>query len=232
MKKVDFWKLAVNSLFAGICIAFAACLFLYGMSISEQSALERAVCSLLFGFGLYFVIVNEYKLFTGMVASLPEMKPRDWYTLVVAYLFNTIGALIVSVLFFATGNAVSDAMVKYAATLTDTKLSNSLAGSFISSVFCGMMITFAVKSPQKAAAKGLSATLCVLFPVVLFVYLGLEHCIANQVYIFLRLFVDCAVDAGRLLLFALLTAAGNVVGGVIVPLAEKWLGKRDEVTGE
>ncbi len=206
-------------------------LFIFVRNVDIGTIGTRTSC-LLVVVRIRIVIVNEYKLFTGMVASLPEMKPRDWYTLVVAYLFNTVGALIVGVLFFAMGNAVSDAMVKYAATLTDTKLSNSLAGSFISSVFCGMMITFAVKSPQKAAVKGLSATLCVLFPVVLFVYLGLEHCIANQVYIFLRLFVDCAVDAGRLLLFALLTAAGNVVGGIIVPLAEKWLGRRDEVTGE
>ncbi len=221
MKEIGVKKLIIYSLFAGVCIAFAAFVYLYASSVSGSGAWEKAVCSLLFGFGLYFIIVMEYKLFTGMVPTLVDIKPSQWWTLVVCYAFNTLGIFILCLLVFLTDNAVSRAITERAVSVTQAKLSNGLFGSFISAVFCGNMITFAVKAHQNARLKGLSGTLCILFPVVLFVYLGFEHCIANQAYIFLAVLGKADMDITRLILFAALTALGNIVGGVMFPIGEK-----------
>ena len=222
MKASDIIKLIVYSVFAGICIAFAAVLYLYASALAAPGALEKAAGGLLFGFGLYFIIVMEYKLFTGMVAGLADMRPKEWFSLVVCYVFNTLGILAIVALFFAIDNNISRTVIEKAVSVTEGKLANNLFGSFISAVFCGMMITFAVKAHQPARNKGLSGTLCVLFPVLLFVYMGFEHCIANQAYIFLAVFGKANIDPSRLFVFALITALGNVAGGVIFPLLSKF----------
>ena len=117
---------------------------------------------------------------------------------------------------------MSEAVIGKAVTVVETKLSNNLFGSFLSAVLCGMMITFSVKSHQKARGKGLSGTLGVIFPILLFVYMGFEHCIANQAYIYLAILGKADVSVGRLLIFMLLTALGNVLGGMCIPFIKKF----------
>ncbi len=226
MKNNKWVSLIVNSIFAGVCIAFAAILYLYALTFTvQQSALERAVYGLLFGFGLYFIIVMEYKLFTGMVAGAVDMKPRDYVQLLVCYVFNTVGIVIIGLMLWCIQNGMSKAVIAKAVSVTEAKLSNNLLGSFFSAVFCGMMITFAVKSHQPARAKGLSGTLGIIFPVLVFVYMGFEHCIANQAYIFLAIIGGANISVGRLLLFMLITALGNVCGGITFPLFTKLIKK-------
>ena len=215
-------KLIVYSAFAGVCIGFAAILYLYGLSLAPVVGIwEKTIAGLLFGFGLYFVIVMEYKLFTGMVARLVDMKPKEWFQLVVCYVFNTLAILVLALLVWAMQNSVSEAVIGKAVSVTEGKLGGNLFGSFVSAMFCGMMITFAVTSHQRARGKGLSGTLGIIFPVLLFVYMGFEHCIANQAYIFLAVIGKANIEPLRLLLFAAITAAGNVVGGIIFPLLTK-----------
>ncbi len=221
MDKKGWIKLIVNSIFAGICIAFAGMLFLYSSSLALPGTWEKAVGGLFFGFGLFFIIVMEYKLFTGMVAGASDMKPKEWPQLIVCYVFNTLGILFICALAFFMDNGVTKAVMEKAQGVMQSKLSNTYVSAFISACFCGMMITFAVKSHQKARAKGLSGTLGILFPVLLFVYMGFEHCIANQTYIFLAIFNGAEIEAGRLLVFAIVTAFGNIVGGVFFPVIEK-----------
>ncbi len=222
MKTNKWISLIVNSVFAGICIAFAALLYLYAMTFTTSiSAVERAVYGLLFGFGLFFIIVMEYKLFTGMVAGLVDMNPKDYVQLAVCYLFNTVGVALIGLMLWAIQNGMSKAVIDKAVAVTESKLSNSLLGSFFSSVFCGIMITFAVKSHKNAAQKSLSGTLGIIFPVLLFVFMGFEHCIANQAYICLAIIGGAKIEVGRLLLFMLITALGNIVGGIAFPLLGK-----------
>ena len=221
MKSRDWLKLIVYSVFAGVCIAFSAILFLYASSLSDGKAVSKALCSIMFSFGLYFIIVMEYKLFTGMVAGLTDMKPSQWFTLVVCYVFNTVGIIIIVVMLKLFNNSVSNAVFDKAVSVMQGKLANSMLGSFFSAVCCGMMITFAVKANQKAVKKGLSGTLCILFPVLMFIFMGFEHSIADQVYIFLAVLGGPEMDLGRVLLFAITVAFGNVVGGIFFPLLRK-----------
>ena len=219
--KFNWMKLVVNSVLAGVCIAFAAMLYLYASVKSADDVLGRLACSTLFGFGLYFIIVMEYKLFTGMVAGLADMKPADWFQLVVCYVFNTLGILLVCALTKLVDNSIMNAIVVKGGAVAASKLANPLGGAFVSAIFCGVMITLAVKSNQVARAKGLNGTLGIIFPVILFIYLGLEHCIANQAYIFFAVLGGVELDFLQVFLFALVTALGNVVGGVAFPVLGK-----------
>ena len=218
--------LIINSLFAGAAIGFAAILYLYASTfISADSAWLRIIPALLFCFGLYFIIVMGYKLFTGMVAGIPDMKIKEYVFLPVCYVFNTVAIVILCALVFAINNGMSQAVIAKAVAVTEGKLANNLGGAFVSAIFCGMMITFAVKAPSFATAKSLSGTLCIIFPVMLFVYMGFEHCIANNAYIALALFGKANINAGRLIAFMVITALGNIVGGVTFPLLGKLIKK-------
>ena len=229
--KNNWLKLIVFSTFAGICIGFAAALYLYaltfsapmveGVAVKTPSLWEKTLSAALFGFGLFFIIAMEYNLFTGMVAGLADMPPRDYIRLVVCYAMNAVGVLVVCLLVLGMNNSVSKAVIERAAITIEGKLANTLLGAFFSSVMCGMMITFAVKSHARAKDKGLSATLGVIFPVLLFSFMGFEHCVANQAYIFLGLFGKADIDLWRLLAFALITAGGNIVGGIFFPILTK-----------
>ena len=219
-------SLIVNSMFAGVAIAFAAILYLYASTFVDGNNMWlRIIPALCFCFGLYFIIVMGYKLFTGMVAGLADMKVKEYVFLPVCYLFNTVAIVIICALVLAINNGMSNAVITKAVAVTEGKLANNMGGAFVSSIFCGMMITFAVKAPAFAREKGLSATLCILFPVMLFVYMGFEHCIANNAYIALALFGKANINAGRLIAFMVVTALGNVVGGVTFPLLRKLIKK-------
>ena len=227
--KNNWLKLIVFSTFAGICIGFAAALYLYALTFAPTPTLfEKTLGAALFGFGLFFIIAMEYNLFTGMVAGLADMPPKDYIRLVVCYALNAIGVLVVCLLVLGMNNPVSEAVIGRAKTMIESKLSNTLSGAFFSSVMCGMMITFAVKSHARAKEKGLSATLGVIFPVLLFSFMGFEHCVANQAYIFLGLFGKADIDLLRLLAFALITAVGNIVGGIFFPILTKLVAAKPE----
>ena len=231
MKGKEILKLSVYSIFAGICIAFSALLFLYASALSDNSAVSKTVCSLLFSFGLFFIIVMEYKLFTGMVAGLADMPVKQWFNLVICYVFNTVGILIIVVMFRFFRNQVANVVFEKAVTVMTGKLGSSMLGSFFSAVCCGMMITFAVKANGKAVKKGLSGTLCILFPVLMFIFMGFEHSIADQVYIFLAILGGEEMNAGRVVLFAVTVAFGNVVGGVFFPVLRK-IAERVKANGD
>lgn len=221
-------KLIINSIFAGACIAFAAFIFLYASTLVGDTAFEKVLPSLLFGFGLFFIIVMEYKLFTGMVAGVSDMKMKEWYTLIICYVFNTLAILLFCVLVYLTDSPVLNKVIERSVAVMEGKLANTLIGSFISACFCGIMITFAVKANQKARGKGLSGTLAIIFPVLMFVFMGFEHCIANQAYIFLSILGGAELDLVRVLLFALVTALGNIVGGVAFPLLDKLANRKKQ----
>lgn len=221
-------ELIVKSIFAGVCIAFAAMIFLYASSVSLDESISKAVCSLLFGFGLYFIIVMEYKLFTGMVAGLTDMKVKEYYTLIICYVFNTLGILVICVLLFLMNNPMSNAVISRAGAVMANKLKPGYGSAFISAIFCGMMITLAVKANRVAAGKGLAGALAIIFPVVMFVYLGFEHCIANQAYIFLAILGGEELSLGSVLAFAIITALGNILGGVCFPLMKKLFEKNPQ----
>jgi formate/nitrite transporter FocA (FNT family) len=69
-----------------------------------------------------------------------------------------------------------------------------------------------VKSVKFAPKKGLSATLGVVFPIVVFAFCGFDHSVANMMYFFYL-----GEVSWRAVGYILITILGNIIGGTALP---------------
>ena len=81
-----------------------------------------------------------------------------------------------------------------------------------SATLCGALITVSVKSVKFAPLKGVSATLGVIFPVIVFAFCGFDHSVANMMYFYYLGEISWEVVG-----YVLLCILGNIVGGVAFP---------------
>ena len=154
----------------------------------------------------------EMKLFTGMISQIPEMAPKSYWQLPVCFLFNMIGVIFTALL--VTYSPLAPTVVPVGQNLIAAKLNADLWGvkAFCSSILCGFLITLSVGSVKYATKKNLSTTIGVMFPIVVFAFCGFDHSVANTLYFFFLGF------SWKAAVYLLACIAGNIVGGVILPI--------------
>ncbi len=211
-KVTNLLKFCLNSVMSGVLLAMAGTAYLLCPLIDGS----KIIGSVMFCFGLYFIIVLNYKLFTGLVVKVPFLKANQWPSLPICFLFNGLGCLLAAGLFSLS--PLNDKLVAATQALMTTKLANSPLQVFCSAIFCGLCIAFAILGAQEAPKKSLSATLAILFPITIFVLCGFEHCVANLFYIFM----SKTVWSGTLVVFLLVDILGNFIGGIVAPYLKKW----------
>lgn len=209
----DTLNLILLSIMAGMTLSIAGFAYLKA---------DGLLGSILFSFGLFMIIIFGMKLYTGMVVDIPEMPLKNWWQLIVCFLFNSVGILISVAIIKLT--IIGDNLSFLAEIIVMKKLNGGLLSAFASSVLCGMLITLSVLSGRTAKTKSLSGTVGILFPVLMFVYLGLDHSVANQIYFFLAM-PELTLELAA---YVLLTVIGNAIGGVILPLVLKFGKSGDE----
>ncbi len=173
----------------------------------------KLIGGLLFSLGIFAIVVYEMRLFTGMVADIPKMGWKNSWRLPVCFLGNTIGVILVGII---AGDCFSGETVSaQAQSLMQTKLNaeNWALKALASSTLCGGLITLSVWSVKYAPKKGLSPTMGVMFPIVVFAFCGFDHSVANMLY-----FYFFGEISWRVVGYILLTVLGNIVGGVILPI--------------
>lgn len=173
----------------------------------------RLIGAALFTVGIYSIVMFEMKLFTGMVASIPKMGVKNMWQLPACFLGNIIGVGIVALL--AYFSPVKDYAVPQAQALMQGKLNAEFwyLRAFCSSILCGALITLSVWSVKYAPKKSLSASVGVIFPIIVFAFCGFDHSVANMLYIYYL-----SSWSWKIIPYCLLSIAGNIVGGVILPL--------------
>lgn len=173
----------------------------------------RLVGACLFSLGIYAIVTYGMKLFTGMVADIPKMGVQNMWKLPLCFLGNVIGVALVAILVFCS--PLSNAVVPTGSALIAAKLGadHSFLKAFCSAILCGWLITLSVWAPKYAPKKGLSASIEVLFPIVVFAFCGFDHSVANMLYFFFL--GECS---WRVIGYILVSILGNIVGGVLLPL--------------
>lgn len=230
-------KLLVLSVLAGILIALGCAATNTAIHGIENVGLARAVCGLLFPFGLCMVIVTGAELFTGnslLVVSLLERSCtlsgllRNWG---IVYLGNFLGAFLTAAgcVSFGQLNYSGGGLAVYTIRLAAAKCGVSFLNGFGLGIFCNVLVCLGVlmaSSARDAAGRLLGACL----PVCYFVICGFEHCVANMYYIsagllavqnpqYLHLAQQAGVDLGALTVRGFLlgnllpVTLGNVAGG-------------------
>ena len=176
----------------------------------------RLVGATLFSLGIFAIVTYEMKLFTGMVADIPFMHLDKVWTLPVCFIGNIIGVAVIALL--ANFSPVGNAVVPLGRDLIISKLNDGQwpINVLSSSILCGALITLSVWSVKYAPKKGLSPTVGVMFPIIVFAFCGFDHSVANMLY-----FYYLGEVSWRVVGYILLSIVGNILGGIILPLVSK-----------
>ncbi len=199
------------SICSGIMIGIGGTAFLLAIEYFGNTW-GKLIGSVLFSLGIYAILTYEMKLFTGMVASIPKIGVKNSWRLPVCFIGNGIGVALTA--FIVSFTSIKGFTIAQSEVIIVGKLgANNWALSAIGSgILCGMLITLSVWSAKHCPKKGLSVSIGVTFPIVVFAFCGFDHSVANMLY-----FIFSSTYTWKALGYELCCILGNILGGVILP---------------
>ena len=238
--KAPAWKLLLLGVLAGALIGYAALVTNMACYKLENPSVVRIVSGVLFGFGLGLVILSGAELFTGNTlilisvldkkATVPGML-RNWG---LVYSGNLLGAFLLSFLVarFNHLGAGGGALAAYSMSVAQAKMTAPFLNALVMGILCNMLVVLGVLF-SLAGKDGVSRIFGAWAPVMFFVTLGFNHCVADMTYCMTGLFAVRyyanhaaafpALGWGRFLLGNLLPVTlGNIIGGCAIG-ATMWL---------
>lgn len=232
-----FSRLITGSILAGAYIALGGALSIaIGFGFPEAAAanpgLQRFMSGLVFPVGLMLVVILGADLFTGNNALLmpPLMEKKigigrvltNW---TIVWLGNFIGALVVAWLLIALPGTLSGAHYPEAiAGIAAAKTSAGPLAVFLKGIGANWCVCLAVWLALAGRRLGEKLLACEI-PVLAFVALGFEHCVANMFFLPLAAMLGADITIGQMLTANILPATlGNIVGGALfVGLSQYYL---------
>ena len=210
LTKAQFISFCLMSFCSGVMIGVGGTAFLLSLHLFGDWG--RLIGSVLFSLGILAIVMFEMKLFTGLISDIPEMGAKNWWRLPVCFVFNMVGVIFAAVLVYYS--PLADKVVPQAQAMMSVKLDAHLWGlkALCSSVLCGLLITLSIGAVNYAPRKKLSTTVGVMFPIIVFAFCGFDHSVANTLYIYFLGF------SWKSLWYILVCVAGNILGGVILPI--------------
>ena len=173
----------------------------------------------LFGTGLFVILSFGFNLFTGKVGYAVVNKPSYILDLIVIWLGNLAGTVIMGGMLLCT--RISGIGEK-AAEICAVKFNDKLLRIFILANFCGMLM-FIAADGYKQIKNPAGQMLAIFLPVVVFILSGYEHCIANMFY-----FTVAKVWSLNTVVYLLVMTLGNAVGGMFIPFVRKGFVQTEE----
>lgn len=225
----DWQKVFVASILAGAYVAFAGTVSLivgYGFPglAAVNPGLQKLLSGLMFPVGLLLVVVLGAELFTGNNALLvPSMWRgehgagvilRNW---ALVYCGNFVGAIgFTYFLVYSVGLTACDPWHGAICSIAEAKVGMSWLTVFLKGIganWCVCLAVWLALSGKTLLEKALGCWL----PVMAFVILGYEHCIANMFYLPLGMMEGASVGVGDAVWVNLIPATlGNIVGGSLL----------------
>lgn len=195
-------KILFKSFLAGIMIAIGGTVFL--------SIENKVIGASLFSIGLFGVLIYNLNLYTGKIGYLiTNFNLKYIKELIITLIGNFIGAC--SVGFILRYTRIYDNIYEKSLILANTKLNDNILSIFILSIFCGLLMYFAVNGFKKQTDFG--KYLVVYLGVAVFILCGFEHCIANMYY-----FSVADIWSLKTLGYTGIMVLGNSLGSFIIPL--------------
>lgn len=195
-------KILFKSFLAGIMIAIGGTVFL--------SIENKVIGASLFSIGLFGVLIYNLNLYTGKIGYLiTNFNLKYIKELIITLIGNFIGAS--SVGFILRYTRIYDKIYEKSLILANTKLNDNILSIFILSIFCGLLMYYAVNGFKKQTDFG--KYLVVYLGVAVFILCGFEHCIANMYY-----FSVADIWSLKTLGYTGIMVLGNSIGSFIIPL--------------
>ena len=221
-------KMIVLGILAGVYIGFGANVFVMATAIEGdpfQCMIAKLAGAAMFPVGLMLVVFCGAELFTGnnlLTLALLDRKItagqmlRNW---VVVYIGNLTGAVLLAFLLAKSG-LFSGAAGERAMAVAAAKVSMTFGSALIRGILCNILVVLACWF--QAGAKNMTGKIfAIWFPIMMFVFAGFEHSVANMTYIPLGIFLGADVTWGAFFAANLLPVTiGNLLGGaVLIPFA-------------
>lgn len=155
----------MKSIIAGIFIGIAA--------ITNLKVGGGVLGAFLFSVGLIAVLRFEAELFTGKAGLLATREIGVWKILEI-WIGNLLGtALPIALILFTPNSAdLSQAAIQ----IVEIRISNGFAANLILGIFCGILMTIAVRTFVR------EQPLYAILPVMVFILAGFNHCVADMAY--------------------------------------------------
>ena len=219
-------KYIVSAMFSGLLVGMG-CILVYsvgGMLYAEHSPFTKIAVGLSFSFALSIILILGYELFTSntMVMTVGALDKKttmkDWFSILTySYVGNFLGAVLISVLFVATGLTDKGTTIDYFAYVATAKVSGTALQLFAKGFLCNILVCAAVLCAYKLKDQ-IAQLFISLICLYAFVTSGFEHCIANMTVFVTTLLSPGSVGvitASQALCSTVFVSLGNIVGGAI-----------------
>jgi len=183
-------KMILLGMMAGAFIAFGGAASSVAAHGVADVGLARSIAGAIFPVGLILVVFTGSELFTGnslMIMAVIDKKItllKMIRNLVVVYFANFIGALIIDVLVFLSGqfDFSGGGLGAYTIKVALAKTSIAPVTAVISGILCNIIVCLAIVLAG-TAKDSIGRIFGIFFPIAAFVVCGFEHCVANMFYI-------------------------------------------------
>lgn len=202
MKKV--LETLTLAILAGFLISIGGTIFL--------SCENKIIGSFLFAIGLFFIVVYQFKLYTGMIGYAPKNDIKTNLMLPIVLIGNFIGTAFVGYILRLT--RILSLLNTKVTTIVNTKLDDTWYSILILSFFCGALMYLAVNTYKKAK-DSIVKVLAIFICVIVFIISQFEHCIANMFY-----FNFANAWSIKTVFYLLIMIIGNSLGGMFIPIIE------------
>lgn len=218
------FKMILLGMAAGVYIGFGAHAFLLATAAADtafSATMGKLAGAAVFPVGLMLVVLCGAELFTGnnlLTLALfdrkitPAQLLRNWVTV---YLSNLAGSVLLALLLAGSG-LYGGATGERAIAVAVSKVGAPFTEMVIRGILCNILVVLALWF--QAGARDLVGKIwAIWFPIMLFVFAGFEHSVANMTYIPLGMFLGAEVSIGQFLLGNLLPVTiGNLIGGALI----------------
>ena len=192
-------SLFVLAVMAGAYVAFGG-LFATSVTFDIPSEMGIGIKKLIgggaFSIGLMLVIIAGAELFTGntlMISSIITGRitwPNTLKRWTVVYFANFIGSIIVALLFYYSGlwKTGAEALGIAAVKTAYGKVNLDFGEALVRAIGCNWMVCLAVWMAL-SARQTVGKIFAIFFPIMGFVAIGFEHCVANMYFIPVGIFL-------------------------------------------
>ncbi|MFT5701111.1 MAG: formate/nitrite transporter [Desulforhopalus sp.] len=231
-------SLFVLGIMAGAYVGFGG-LFATSITFDIPAEMGLAIKKLLaggaFSIGLMLVIIAGAELFTGntlMISSIITGR-ITWKNMLarwtVVYFANFLGSIILALLFYYSGlwKTGADALGIAAVKTAYGKVHLDFGEALVRAIGCNWMVCLAVWMAL-SARQTVGKIFAIFFPIMGFVAIGFEHCVANMYFIPVGIFLTRwagispdGIDVSTITWSAFVlknlvpVTIGNIIGGVV-----------------
>ena len=241
-----YFTVLVLGILAGSYIGFGGLLsttVTFDLAAKAGIGLTKFLAGSAFSLGLILVVIAGAELFTGnnlMVSSVLSKEitfstmTKRW---ILVYVANFIGSVLLALIFYYSGlwKTGSNALGASAVAIAAKKVSLGFSEALVRGIGCNWLVCLAVWMAL-AARQTIGKIFAIFFPIMGFVAIGFEHCVANMYFIPTGIFLKqwagigstsvAGLDALTWINFVwknlLPVTIGNIIGGAVFVGMSYW----------